>query len=87
MASNESPRANAEDAEADSQTPGENENDQAQPDPENPDIMNQHDLHGYDFEVKEQDRWLPIANGESCGTLHRSHQIHWFPTRHTPVVP
>lgn len=20
---------------------------------------------GYDFEVKEQDRWLPIANGES----------------------
>ena len=24
---------------------------------------------GYDFEVKEQDRWLPIANGE-CASLH-----------------
>lgn len=21
---------------------------------------------GYEFEVKEQDRWLPIANGEFC---------------------
>jgi hypothetical protein len=28
--------------------------------------MNQEDLlHDFDFEVKEQDRWLPIANGES----------------------
>lgn len=23
---------------------------------------------GYDFEVKEQDRWLPIANGESSSS-------------------
>lgn len=22
--------------------------------------------HGYEFEVKEQDRWLPIANGTCC---------------------
>lgn len=25
----------------------------------------------YEFEVKEQDRWLPIANGESCPFLPR----------------
>lgn len=29
-------------------------------------VMNELGDHGlgYDFEVKEQDRWLPIANGE-----------------------
>lgn len=28
------------------------------------DDMNRQDIDlGYDFEVKEQDRWLPIANG------------------------
>lgn len=26
--------------------------------------MNRDEGLGYDFEVKEQDRWLPIANGE-----------------------
>jgi hypothetical protein len=26
--------------------------------------MSRDDGVGYDFEVKEQDRWLPIANGE-----------------------
>lgn len=36
---------------------------------------------GYDFEVKEQDRWLPIANGESFLTTvtsnnHYSHYHH-----------
>lgn len=29
-----------------------------------PDDPGDHGL-GYDFEVKEQDRWLPIANGKS----------------------
>lgn len=24
---------------------------------------------GYEFEVKEQDRWLPIANGKTCSRL------------------
>ena len=40
------------------------ENDQ-QPDAgQNDDEMGSRDVD-YDFEVKEQDRWLPIANGES----------------------
>lgn len=30
-----------------------------------PDDLGDHGLGGYDFEVKEQDRWLPIANGKS----------------------
>jgi nuclear transcription Y subunit beta len=30
-----------------------------------PDDHGDHGLGGYDFEVKEQDRWLPIANGMS----------------------
>ena len=49
-----------------------NNNETAQPsnDPTGDD-MNQPrpDELGYDFEVKEQDRWLPIANGESCPAL------------------
>ena len=28
-----------------------------------PDDPGDHGMGGYDFEVKEQDRWLPIANG------------------------
>ena len=44
-------------------TPDENENEQQQTEGE--EIMNRDDPGlGYDFEVKEQDRWLPIANGE-----------------------
>jgi hypothetical protein len=38
------------------------------PSPEDPDApMDPQDPHagmGYEFEVKEQDRWLPIANGQ-----------------------
>jgi len=41
-------------------TPEENETTQQNDDPE---TMNRDDP-GYEFEVKEQDRWLPIANGE-----------------------
>lgn len=37
--------------------------------PENDQMNDPQDPHasgmGYEFEVKEQDRWLPIANGES----------------------
>jgi hypothetical protein len=36
--------------------------------PDDGEQMNEQDPHGvgmaYEFEVKEQDRWLPIANGE-----------------------
>lgn len=42
-------------------TPEENENEQQPPEDE-PNMSR--DDPGYDFEVKEQDRWLPIANGE-----------------------
>lgn len=31
--------------------------------------MSKPEEFGYDFEVKEQDRWLPIANGKSEETL------------------
>lgn len=34
----------------------------------------------FDFEVKEQDRWLPIANG----MLYLSSFICWFLEKHTP---
>ena len=33
---------------------------------------------GYEFEVKEQDRWLPIANG---GSIHLSHFVFARSTR------
>lgn len=43
------------------QSPGEDEPQQA----EGEQNMSRDDVGlGYDFEVKEQDRWLPIANGE-----------------------
>ena len=43
--------------------PTPDENDPQQPD--DPANMSRDDPGiGYDFEVKEQDRWLPIANGE-----------------------
>jgi hypothetical protein len=42
---------------------------------EGEDGMNRTDIDiGYDFEVKEQDRWLPIANG----ALHLFHHVHPF---------
>lgn len=44
-------------------SPNDNEN---QPtDEQNEEGMSRPEDVGYDFEVKEQDRWLPIANGES----------------------
>ena len=44
------------------------EGDQTTPDPseqlpKEPGGMDPSDLTGHDIEVKEQDRWLPIANG------------------------
>jgi hypothetical protein len=61
MAQDGSPRDTEEPA---APTPGENE-----PQENEGEAMNRPDDHGdaglgYDFEVKEQDRWLPIANGE-----------------------
>jgi hypothetical protein len=34
-----------------------------------PDESGDHGMGAYDFEVKEQDRWLPIANGMSFSVL------------------
>jgi hypothetical protein len=41
--------------------------DEAQPDltGDNNDMSHEDLMHDFDFEVKEQDRWLPIANGKS----------------------
>lgn len=47
--------------------PSPNDDEQPQPNSENNDqndMSRTADDVGYDFEVKEQDRWLPIANGE-----------------------
>jgi len=44
-------------------SPDENDPQQHDGDMNRPDDPGDHGL-GYDFEVKEQDRWLPIANGE-----------------------
>lgn len=53
----DSPQPNPKDVEQDAQSP--NEDDQ---------INESQDPHlsalGYEFDVKEQDRWLPIANGK-----------------------
>lgn len=39
---------------------------------------------GYDFEVKEQDRWLPIANGESLIQFF----LHYLPLPYLlPIAP
>lgn len=38
--------------------------------------------HGYDFEIKEQDRWLPIANGEWTFFIIYSTLLH--PSRASP---
>lgn len=58
----QSPRETEEPEQA-PQPSEENENEQ-QP-AEDDETMNRDDPGlGYDFEVKEQDRWLPIANGE-----------------------
>lgn len=44
------------------------ENDDETNDPTGEMSRNEHDP-GYDFEVKEQDRWLPIANGKCTPPL------------------
>jgi nuclear transcription Y subunit beta len=58
----DSPQSNPKDVEQDVQSP--NEDDQMN-DPQDPHSS----ALGYEFEVKEQDRWLPIANGKffCCG--------------------
>lgn len=53
----QSPR-DGDDVQPPAQSPGEDAPQQTEGDAE----MNRPDLD-YDFEVKEQDRWLPIANG------------------------
>jgi hypothetical protein len=46
--------------------------------------MNRGDEPPYDFEVKEQDRWLPIANGES---RYLASPVHKFTGSHHPPHP
>ncbi|KAK5113061.1 hypothetical protein LTR62_003640 [Meristemomyces frigidus] len=60
--SDASPRENAEELEATAPPSGEDDNEPQlqETDMNRPD--DPHDAIGYDFEVKEQDRWLPIAN-------------------------
>lgn len=58
------PQSPSKEVEAGVQSP----DDEAQMnDPQDP-----HSGLGYEFEVKEQDRWLPIANGERDSLLHPS---------------
>ncbi|KXT07571.1 hypothetical protein AC578_10139 [Pseudocercospora eumusae] len=64
----QSPRDQTEAEAADTQSPAENDQTADQPnsngngnDEENMTALRPEDV-GYDFEVKEQDRWLPIAN-------------------------
>lgn len=60
-----SPRE-SDDVEPTATTPDENETGQPQSDQQHDQQQDEamNDLGPYDFEVKEQDRWLPIANGE-----------------------
>lgn len=58
----QSPRE-TEDVEPAAPSPDENAPEEPQTDMNRPDEPGDQGL-GYDFEVKEQDRWLPIANGE-----------------------
>ena len=61
----QSPRdQNEDDVPATTQSPAENEQPAGQEDDQNDGNMSRPEDIGYDFEVKEQDRWLPIANGQ-----------------------
>lgn len=80
----ESPRA-PDDVEAEGPTP-ENENEN-QPAEGEEAMMNRDDIPGYDFEVKEQDRWLPIANGESRHLASPRIELTGSAARTLPVVP
>jgi hypothetical protein len=51
-----------EEVEPATQTPEDNDPQQQQADQTEGEMSRPEDI-GYDFEVKEQDRWLPIANG------------------------
>jgi len=58
----DSPQSNPKDVEQGA--PLSPEDDAQMNEPQDP-----HSGLGFDFEVKEQDRWLPIANGMSCLSL------------------
>ncbi|GIZ44009.1 hypothetical protein CKM354_000721800 [Cercospora kikuchii] len=57
----QSPERNEDEGPA-TQTPENNETAQQQPDQPEGEMNTRPEELGYDFEVKEQDRWLPIAN-------------------------
>lgn len=83
----QSPRGDTEEP-AQSASPGREETQDIVADadaaPDNDGPMNTTDIYP-DFEVKEQDRWLPIANGESpAGALHRALRNEWMPSPRSP---
>lgn len=87
MSSAASPRGDTEEP-AQSASPGREETQDITADndaaPDNDGPMSAPDIYP-DFEVKEQDRWLPIANGESlASTLHRALQNEWTPALRYP---
>ena len=53
----DSPQSNSKDVEQGAPSPGE------EPQMNDPQDPHSGGLNQYEFEVKEQDRWLPIANG------------------------
>ena len=61
----DSPQSNPKDVEQGAPSP---EEDAQMNDPQDPHSSGL----AYEFEVKEQDRWLPIANGMSCFSLPHS---------------
>ena len=64
--------------------PDENEND---PSGEKGEGTMNENTQGYDFEVKEQDRWLPIANGKLHRLLASPHSLfHWLDYPHLAAV-
>lgn len=75
-----------EEVEPATQTPEENDPQQQNDQNEGEMSLRPEDV-GYDFEVKEQDRWLPIANGEySLATLLRLSVAPCVPRR-APCYP
>lgn len=85
-----SPRDQTEPEAADTQSPAENDNTADQQnngnDEENMTALRPEDV-GYDFEVKEQDRWLPIANGEYRFDEFLLHRVLHLALHDAPCYP
>ena len=73
----DSPQSNSKDVEQGAPSPGE------EPQMNDPQDPHSSGLNQYEFEVKEQDRWLPIANG----MLHTSSLLPFLTYLPLPVRP